>query len=50
MKIMVAQGVQVVHQGEVYADGASADVPDDVGAQWVSEGWVTEVKAKGTHR
>jgi hypothetical protein len=47
-KIRVAQGVQVVHDGQVHADGESADVPDDVGAHWVSEGWATEVKTKGT--
>jgi hypothetical protein len=33
MKIQVAHGVQVVHEGTRYADGATADVPDDVAAK-----------------
>jgi len=50
MRIKVTRGVQVVHDGKVYADGASADVPDAVARFWVRSGRVTELarsKAKG---
>jgi hypothetical protein len=30
MKVTVKQGIRCVHAGTVYADGASADVPDEV--------------------
>jgi len=43
MKIKVAEGIQVVHDGEVFADGESADVPEAVAGQWVREGWAVEV-------
>jgi hypothetical protein len=51
MKIKVAQGVQVVHDGKVHDAGETADVAEDVAAQWVREGWGgAEVKTKGTQR
>jgi hypothetical protein len=53
MKIKVAQGIQVVHDGEVFADGDSADVPEAVAGQWVREGWavgVTSAPTKGARR
>jgi hypothetical protein len=43
MRIKVKQGVQVVHDGTVYADGASADVSETIGQFWVRSGWATEV-------
>lgn len=39
MNVTVTQGVQVCHDGAVYRDGASADVPESVARQWVRNGW-----------
>jgi hypothetical protein len=39
MKVTVTQGVRVVHDGTLYQDGQSADVPKDVADQWVTNGW-----------
>jgi hypothetical protein len=44
MKVKVTQPVQVVHDGTRYTLGDSADVPDDVGQEWIQSGWVTEAK------
>lgn len=44
MKVTVNQGIRCVHGGTVVADGASADVPDEVGRVWVQRGWCSEVK------
>ena len=46
MKIKVAPGIRVCHDGKVYADGATAEVPDSVGAQWLVSGWVQHVGGK----
>jgi hypothetical protein len=42
MKVTVKQGIRCVHAGSVYADGASADVPDEVAREWLAKGWCTE--------
>jgi len=44
MKVKVGDGLRVVHDGKVFRDGQTADVPDDVGEEWVSAGWATVVK------
>lgn len=41
MKVTATQGVQVCHDGTVYRDGASADVPESVARQWVYNGWAS---------
>lgn len=43
MKVTVKQGVQVVHDGTVFADGETADVPDHVVELWLRSGWVEKV-------
>jgi hypothetical protein len=48
MKVKVAQGIQVLHDGDVFADGHSADVPEAVARQWVQEGWAVEVASAPT--
>jgi hypothetical protein len=45
MKVKVAEGLQVAHEGTVWRDGATADVPDHVAEPWLEAGWVTEVTA-----
>jgi hypothetical protein len=44
MKVEVGDGLRVVHDGKVFRDGQTADVPDDVGEEWVSAGWATVVE------
>ena len=45
MKVKVTDGIQVTHDGKSYRGGAVVDVPDDVAAQWIAPGWVTEMPA-----
>ena len=45
MKVKVTQPVQVVWDGTRYTKGDTPDVPDDVGRQWIRQGWATETKA-----
>ena len=42
MKVTVTQGVRVVHDGTLYQDGQSGDVPKDVAERWVTNGWASE--------
>jgi hypothetical protein len=42
MKVTVTQGVRVVHDGTVYQDGQSADVPEGVARCWIQCGWASE--------
>lgn len=42
MKVTVTQGIRVVHDGEVYRDGQSVDVPEQVAAHWLECGWASE--------
>lgn len=44
MKVTVAHGVQVVHEGARHTDGATLDVPDDVAGKWLRAGWVSETE------
>lgn len=44
-KVEVRNNTQAVHDGTVYDAGETAELPDDVAAQWVREGWASEVKA-----
>jgi hypothetical protein len=39
-RIRVQHPFQVVHEGEVYWPDNAADVPDDVAAHWLLNGWV----------
>jgi hypothetical protein len=43
MKITVAEGIQVVHEGHRYADGDTAEVPDYLAEKWVRSGWASEI-------
>jgi hypothetical protein len=42
MKVTVTRGIRVVHDGKVYQDGQSADVPDSVAMLWLECGWASE--------
>jgi hypothetical protein len=42
MKVTVTQGIRVIHDGEVYRDGQSVDVPAVVAAFWLECGWASE--------
>jgi hypothetical protein len=42
MKMTVTQGIRVVHDGTVYQDGQTVDVPDSVAAFWKECGWASE--------
>jgi hypothetical protein len=44
MKVKVTSNVQLVHAGTHYTIGDTADVHDDVGQEWVRQGWATEAK------
>lgn len=44
MKVQVAAPYQVSHAGVVYGPGDTAEVPDDVGLDWLRSEWVVEVK------
>ena len=35
-----------MHECNVYADGVSADVPDEVARDWLVKGWCTEPKVR----
>ena len=50
VKVTVADGVQVAHDGTVYRPGDTADVPDHVAAQWITSGWVTEMQTQPSRR
>jgi hypothetical protein len=43
MRIKVAAGIQVVHEGERYMDGEVAEVPQHLGEKWIRFGWAAEV-------
>lgn len=49
MKIRVAQGVQVVHDGTVYLAGETAEVPEALARNWNREGWAAKVKSRKAH-
>lgn len=44
MKVKVVQPVQVVHDGKRHTIGDVVEVPDEVAAAWIAQGWVSEVK------
>jgi hypothetical protein len=46
MKVTVADGIRVVHEGKAYRGGESADVPDEVAKSWIESGWASEEKAE----
>ena len=51
MKVKVHKGIQVCHEGKVFDDEHTLDVPEATAQFWLRSGWMTEVvKAKGTHR
>lgn len=41
MKVTVAPGIRVVHDGKAYSDGDSADVPEEVARDWIESRWAT---------
>jgi hypothetical protein len=45
IKVRVSDRWRVVHDGKPYVKGDGVEVPDDVAAQWLRQGWVQEVKA-----
>lgn len=42
MRVRVANGLQVCHDGKTWRDGQTADVPTDVARQWITFGWASE--------
>jgi hypothetical protein len=42
MKVTVTQGIRVIHDGELYQDGQSVDVPESVATFWLECGWASE--------
>jgi len=44
VKVKVVQPVQVVHDGKRHTIGDVVEVPDEVAAAWIAQGWVSEVK------
>jgi hypothetical protein len=38
--VVVNPGLQVVDHGQVFGPGETAQVPEDVAARWIAEGWV----------
>jgi hypothetical protein len=44
MKVKVLAPFQVAHAGSIWRPGDVAEVPDDVGEEWLASGWVTVVK------
>jgi hypothetical protein len=50
VKVKVSAPVQVVHDGKRHTLGDVAEVPDDVGAEWVRQGWAAEAKPAATPR
>jgi hypothetical protein len=49
-KVKVHKGTQVVHDGKVYDNEETVDVPDEVGQFWVRSGWCSEMKARTQHK
>lgn len=41
VKVTVTHGIQVVHEGERYTDGATVEVPGPVAHKWIRAGWVS---------
>ena len=39
MRVKVVEGFQVAHHGKAWRDGDIAEVPADVAAEWVRNGW-----------
>ena len=48
MKVTVTQGIRVAHDGKVYQNGQSADVPERVTRHWIHCGWANESRPAGT--
>lgn len=46
VKVTVAQGIQVVHEGERYPGGTELEVPGPLAHKWIRAGWVTESEPK----
>jgi hypothetical protein len=45
VKVLVSEPFRLVHAGNVFTGGDTAEVPDHVAAEWVHRGWATEVSA-----
>lgn len=45
MKVKVTGPYQVVHEEKVYTEGDTIDAPDVDAQEWVTAGYVEEVKA-----
>jgi hypothetical protein len=48
MKVTVMQGIRVAHDGAVYHDDATADVPERVARRWIYCGWASDDRTAGT--
>lgn len=44
--VRVAEHRQVVHDGTVYLDGQTVEVPADVAEHWTEHGWASVVEDK----
>jgi hypothetical protein len=45
MRVNAAAPFQVSHDGIIYRPGDTAEVPDDVGQQWICSGWAVQSDA-----
>ena len=41
MKITVAEGIQVVHEGTRHFGGSEVEVPEHLARKWIRAGWAT---------
>lgn len=41
-RVTVSTPYQVVHDGQVFTPGQTAEVPAEIAAEWVAAGWVRE--------
>jgi hypothetical protein len=48
MKVTVTQGIRVVHDGRVYQNGQSADVPERVARRCIHCGWASDGRTAHT--
>lgn len=42
--VTVLSPYQVVHDGQVFTPGQTAEVPADLAAEWLAAGWVVNAK------
>lgn len=50
MKVKVTGPYQVAHEGKVYTEGDTLEVPEPQARQWISAEYVEEVSSKKTSK